>query len=240
MAANNDQKRGLGVDSRGGPVIDPTANVIALVEANAKASAALRDADVRFNDAQNAHLKEISNLRAEQTREVRAFDSDRYDKIRSVDMANAASTAAQILQAVNTNAAVAATTALTLAKQVTDTAAAQEARQGALATDMAKRLSAVELSMSKGEGKQQVADPALERLALIVEKLAAAQQAVGGRSEGIDATWKMVIIGGGLVLAFLTYQSRNAATAQPQVIMLPAPVTAPPTTTTTTTAPFPR
>jgi len=184
---------GQGVDAKGGPVIDPTANVIALVEANAKAASALRDADVKFNDAQHAHLKEIGELRASHAKETRTFDSERQSSIRDVDMANAEKTAAQILQAVNTNAAVAERTAKTLQDQVASTAAAQENRQASFAADMMKRLSAVELSMSKGEGKQAVADPASERLAVSVEKLLLAQQLGTGKSEGLSLSAALVM-----------------------------------------------
>ena len=245
MAAGNNATRGqgLGVDNTGGPVVDPTANVVALVEANAKSTAMLRDADIKFNDATTAHLKEIGALRSEHVKEARSFDREQSRAIREVDQANAKATAEQILQAVNTNAAVAERTAQTLAKQVTDTAAAAENRQVAFANDMGKRLSAVELSMSKGEGKQQVSDPAMERLAAVVEKVALQQQMGSGKSEGVDATWKLIIAVGGLLLAFLAYQTRATSTpaaVAPQVILMPSPVIAPPTTTTTTTIPAPR
>jgi hypothetical protein len=77
---------------------------------------------------------------------------------------------------------------------VTDTAAAQETRQSARDADTAKRLSAVELSMSKGEGKQQVADPALDRMAAMVEKLVSLQASGAGKNEGVNATW-IVLLG---------------------------------------------
>ncbi len=168
----SNNRPGIGIDAHGDPVIDPTANVIALVEANAKAAFALRDADIRFNDAVAAHLKEIAALRSENNKEARAFDREQARNIREVDQANAQATASQILQAVNTNASVAATTALTLAKQVTDTAAAQEARQSARDADTAKRLSAVELSMSKGEGKSGGVDQSWKVLVAIISLIA--------------------------------------------------------------------
>jgi len=210
MAARTTKPSGLPVDATGGPTIDPTANVIALVEANAKAAAALRDADVRFNNAQHEHLKEIGQLRANHAKETRTFDSERQSSIRDVDMANAEKTAAQILQAVNTNAAVAERTAKTLQDQVASTAAAQENRQASFAADMMKRLSAVELSMSKGEGKQAVADPASERLATSVEKLLMAQQLGTGKGEGIGLVGIVVmgavaLIGGLLGIAGILY-----------------------------------
>jgi hypothetical protein len=98
------QPAAVSVNAQGEP-IDPTANVIALVQAKSESDEALRNADIKYNDAVTAHLKEIGALRAKHAEETRAYDSDRYDKIRSVDMANAAATASQILQAVQTNPA---------------------------------------------------------------------------------------------------------------------------------------
>lgn len=166
------EKNGHAVDRAGNTVADPSINVGALVEANAKSAAMLREADVKFNDVVAAHLKEIGALRAEQAKETRAFDSERQASIRDVDMANAEKTAAQILQAVNTNASVAERTAQTLAKQVADTAAAQENRQASFASDMMKRLSAVELSMSKGEGKSGGVDQSWKVLVAVVSLIA--------------------------------------------------------------------
>jgi hypothetical protein len=228
----NDVRPGIGVDATGGQVIDPTANVIALVEANAKAAAALRDSDAKYQDTVVAHLKEISVLRAEHIKETRQFDSDRYDKIRSVDMANAEATASQILQAVNTNALMQERTAQTLRDQVASTAIAAESRQMAFAADMTKRLSAVELSMSEGRGKQQVADPQMEKLMVLVEQLARQQTKGSGQREGSGDAIKWLALAISMMVGlisiglFLFVASGRApmgeSPSQPQIIYVPA------------------
>lgn len=53
---------GVGVDSRGGAVIDPTENVIALVKAGEVTNAALRAADQRFLDAQLSFAEKFQNF----------------------------------------------------------------------------------------------------------------------------------------------------------------------------------
>jgi hypothetical protein len=226
------EPKSLGADVK---PVDPTANVIALVEANAKSADMLRQADIKFNDKIAEHLKEIGVLRADHAKQTREFDTAQAVNIRAVDMANAEKTAAQILQAVNTNAAVAERTALTLAKQVTDTAAAQENRQAPVAADMLRRLSAVELSMSKGEGKQAVADPALtktlESISTVLQNLTANQDRGSGKSEGSSDTWKLIIVVAGLLLTFLAYQSSRQ---QPVQIVMPS---SQPSITTTTPVP---
>lgn len=176
---------------------DPTDNVISLVQAYAESQAELRASDIRFNDRQHSHLKEMAALRAEQSKEARVFDREQAKNIREVDMANAVSSATQILNAVNTNASVAERTAQTLRDQVATTATAAENRLTSFSGDVMKRLSAVELSMSKGEGK----------------------------GSGIDSTWKAILAVGLALLAFLTYQGGRITVAPnpsaPVIINMP-------------------
>ena len=97
-------KPGPGVDAAGNPVIDPTQNVLDLVDA-----AIRRQDDLREVEAQ--HIREILNLRAEYDRELREAESNRIDAIRAVDVG-----------AVNRAAEVAATQASVLAAQLSATA----------------------------------------------------------------------------------------------------------------------
>ena len=188
---------GLGVDAYGGAVIDPTENVKALMEASIKSLT--REAELHEKLANEKilrmereavhqdetaklraeHSKAFAQLRADHVKETREYDNDRWDKIRTIDMANAQATAKQILDAVNTYSAAQERIAQTLAKQVTDTAAAQEARNSAQYSDVTKRLQAVELSLSKGEGK----------------------------SGGVDQSWKVLVAIVGLVATLLVIGS---------------------------------
>jgi hypothetical protein len=104
---------GPGVDAQGRAVIDPTQNVLDLVDA-----AIRRQDDLREVEAQ--HIREILNLRAEYDRELREAESNRIDAIRAVDVG-----------AVNRAAEVAATQATVLAAQLSATAEA--ARTGLVA-----------------------------------------------------------------------------------------------------------
>lgn len=105
---------GPGVDALGQPVIDPTKNVDALVEAAIK-----RQDDLR--EVAAAHLRELAELRASYDRELREAESQRIDAIRAVDV-----------EAVRQAAAVAATQATVLASQLAATAeAARTAVQAA-------------------------------------------------------------------------------------------------------------
>jgi hypothetical protein len=115
---------GAGVDSEGRPVLDPTKNVLDLVEASIK-----RQDDLR--EMEGKHLREILNIRAEFARELREAESARLDAIRAVDVG-----------AVNRAAEVSATQAATLATQVATSAETLRTQVAAAATAAATALAA--------------------------------------------------------------------------------------------------
>lgn len=72
-------QRGKGVDAEGGPVVDPTQNVLDLVEA-----ANLRQDDLRR--VEFASLRRELAIRAEYDEKLRLAETQRIDAIRSVDV----------------------------------------------------------------------------------------------------------------------------------------------------------
>lgn len=115
---------GLPVDALGNPAIDPTANVIAILEAAVK-----RQDDLRQMEGE--YLREMADLRAKHNQEMRHAEAERIDAIRSVDV-----------QAVAAAAAVASTQASTLAAQVATSAEAMRNQVQAAATAAATALAA--------------------------------------------------------------------------------------------------
>jgi len=107
---------GIGVDSRGGPVIDPTKNVLDLVTAAVK-----RLDDLRALD--HDHIRQLAQMRADHDRELREAEAKRIDAIRAVDVA-----------AVQRSAEVSADQAAALAAQVAASAEAMRAQVAAAAT----------------------------------------------------------------------------------------------------------
>ncbi len=76
------------MDASGGPVIDPTQNVLDLVNA-----AIARQDDLRM--AESRHVREIATLRAEYAAELRKAETERLNAIRAVDV-NAVQRAAEV------------------------------------------------------------------------------------------------------------------------------------------------
>jgi hypothetical protein len=95
---------GAGVDSAGNPVLDPTKNVLDLVDA-----AMRRQDDLR--EMESAHIREILTIRGEFMEQLRRAEAARLDSIRAVDQS-----------AVQRAAEVQATQASALAAQVVATA----------------------------------------------------------------------------------------------------------------------
>lgn len=111
-----DSAAGVGVDAAGGPVVDPTQNVLDLVNA-----AIQRQDDLR--ESESRHVREIAGLRAEYTAELRKAETARIDAIRAVDVG-----------AVNRAAEVSAQQATTLAAQVATSAETLRTQVAAAAT----------------------------------------------------------------------------------------------------------
>jgi hypothetical protein len=104
-------------------VIDPTQNVLDLVEAAIRRQDDLRDSDRRLAEVERQHAKEIADLRAVHARELREQEAERINAIRTVDV-----------NAVQRAAEVSAAQAQTLAAQVTQSAEALRTQVQAAAT----------------------------------------------------------------------------------------------------------
>lgn len=142
-------------DPKSPTVYDPTANVIALVDA-----AMDRQDDLR--EAENKRIRETAELRAEYTEKLAIAEAKRIDAIRAVDV-NAVAVAAerataqatvlanQVAASADTLRALVAATAATIAKQLSD-----------LTTQLTDRISALEKSQYTISGAGGVATPAID------------------------------------------------------------------------------
>lgn len=170
---------GIPVDASGGATIDPTKNVLDLVRAAVERIDDMRDLQAQLTDekiermeASAIYAEKIAVLRAEHNREIRHMESDRVDKIRSVDVANAAATAAQLLSAVTTLATTAQATAETLRNQVAATAAAVASQTERVVNPIIERLALLEKSSNFGQGRAELANPAMTEAIVEMRKIA--------------------------------------------------------------------
>lgn len=236
---------GLAVDAQGGQVIDPTANVIALVEANAKAVSDLREADNRYYDAVlnalknsnekgSEHLAEVAQIRAEYQKEIRESDLKVAAQTRLVDVGGQAASAASIATAVVTlqqttdrNAETlrgqVASSSSALAKQVADAAAATAQQTLGYNTGIETRISSLEKGSNIGAGRQGVLDPQMAALFEKMDKLITATAAGAGNKEGSADTWKVVsaiLAAAAIIVGFFAFAHSSSS---PAVVYAPPP-----------------
>jgi hypothetical protein len=217
---------GLGIDADGGPVIDPTQNVLDLVHAAINRQDDLREAHDRLNAEGINHQKELSELRAKHSRDLSVKESSRLDAIRQVDQLAVTRAAEQTLTAVNALASSQAREAETLRNSLTSTAAALATQNADTVKQISDRISSLERSSYEGKGKQAVADPMLAELVAEMKNLRESRANVTGKSQGISAAWAallgVVVLITGLigVATFVFTRPSTSATQQPPVYVL--------------------
>lgn len=67
--------RGLGIDSSGEPVVDPTENVLALVDAQSLHAAELREADAKYLASELRRIDELAAGEARRIEHLRKLDA---------------------------------------------------------------------------------------------------------------------------------------------------------------------
>lgn len=198
------QGPGIGVDAKGGPVVDPTANVIALNEASIKRVddmnvllERLTDEKIRrmeegikvraeITEMRSIYVKELMALRAEQQKELREQESKRLDAVRSVDQLAVKTESDRSTVAITALAAVHATTAETLRSAVNTSATNLATQLVSTVSAITERIASLEKASFTASGKQQVADPQIDRLAQMVERLVSHQAALDGKAGVVE------------------------------------------------------
>ena len=230
-------RSGLGVDLHGGPVVDPTENVLALVHAAVNRQDDLRIAADKFMEAELMHVRLTEELRASHQRELGEKEANRLDAIRQVDVLNGNAAAKAASDAIAVLAATTAanaeklrtdlnSTATTMAKQTADVAATMAAQQAATVAGITERLSALEKSSYEGIGKGRVADPMMAEFMADMKSLLRQQSQTVGKTEGISTAWGVVVGVIGMVVAVIAVAvaivADNKAPTTPQIIYAPA------------------
>lgn len=200
-------------------VDDPTANVLDLVGAavlrlnDLRAAEIvrvdmLRSAESRRNDelrgAESRRVDEQASMRSSYSEKLREAESGRINAIRQVDREDVAKTASAAQTAIATLATATTNMAETLRTQVANTAIAAENRQTTYASDVNKRLSALELSSSEGKGKSQITDPIAAEMLMEIKALRMDNAGGHGRVQGIGASWATLIGVATLLAALFT------------------------------------
>ena len=177
---------GLGVDAQGGPVIDPTANVLLLVEAAEKRQDDLREMNNLRIDAELRNQEQLADLREKHQIAIDSLEAKRLDAVRNVDQLAAKTEADRTSAALTALTTTANTTAETLrsAGQVSAQNLATQFQQAVAA--ITERIAALEKSSYTGQGKQAVADPMMTELVGEMRNLTAQRAADMGKAAIAD------------------------------------------------------
>jgi len=196
-AADSNAPTGMSVDASGGPVIDPTANVLQLVEASIKRLDDLRFAETqRIDDlskAESRRVNEQSTIRADYEEKLRAAEAKRIDAIRAVDVNAVAVASERATQQANVLATQVAQSAEVARALVASTAAALATQLQGISSQLTDRILALEKSQYEIKGRAGFADPQMDALAREVEVLKASRSETSGKASGFDTGTKLVI-----------------------------------------------
>lgn len=201
---------GMAVDALGAIAYDPSENVKDLMDASVQALmerqnllADICDEKIKRLESEVGNADKMAILRASHNTEIRHMESDRVDKIRSVDVANAAATAAQLLSAVTTLASTAQATAETLRNQVAATAAAVASQTERIINPIVERVAVLEKSSYRGEGRSTLADPAMDALVTEMKKISGGADRRSGNTEGSGDVIKWIALGISMIVGLI-------------------------------------
>lgn len=192
---------GKGVDADGRAVVDPTKNVLGLVEANNVRLAELRAVDKERNDdlrkLTEAHSREVMELHVKYQERLTLGESERINAIRAVDVAAVATASERAAQQANVLANQVAASAETLRTLVASTSTALANQVQATNGQLVERIASLEKAQYQGAGRSEVANPAIDQLIREVRMLHEAQTQGKGKGEGISTAW-------GILMALVT------------------------------------
>lgn len=194
-----ERRPGIAIDAGGGPVIDPTQNVLDLVDAAVTRLDDLRVAENRRIDevlaAGMRRTDDMAELRAHYEGLLSAAEAKRIDAIRAVDVNAVAVASERASAAASVLASQVVASADALRALVASTAATMAQQQAQLTTQFNERIAQLEKASYEGKGRSAYADPMFSELITEVKKLGATQSQTTGKSEGVSVAW-VALLGG--------------------------------------------
>jgi hypothetical protein len=196
---------GLGIDSGGNPVIDPTDNVLSLVDKEVtrlndisnlreRYEDKLRISDEKIRNAESRRIDEVGKLREAYTEKLAVAESKRNDANRAFDLGNVAIASERATQQAAVLAGQLQGTAETL-RTITAASDMRNAQQlQGLEIKLNERIVQLEKTSNYGTGKQAVSEPRMEDLIIEVKKLQVTGLRHAGEGEGKDSAWKNVAV----------------------------------------------
>jgi hypothetical protein len=192
-----ENRPGVGVDSKGGAAVDPTRNVLDLVEAAVKRIDDLMNekfARIRENVKEEViRIDSIVALRAEYQEKLALAESKRIDAIRTVDVAAVGIASERAAQQATVLANQVSASAETLRALVSSTASQVATSLSQLQSQLTDRIALLEKSQYESKGRAGVSDPMMMELVEEMRKLRDATSIRSGQGIGMSSMWGYVI-----------------------------------------------
>lgn len=222
-----ESRSGVAVDAKGGPVVDPTKNVLDLVEASirrqddlrtaaeklfqAKTDAAERLDHLRYERAQDAaraladKLESEAKLRSDYDQKLREAESKRIDAIRLVDVNAVSEDRRRTGEQAVALATQVSQSADTVRALVASTKTSTDLSVSQVTQALSQRITTLEQAGYQQAGKQTISDPALLALNAKVDALVNSRADIVGRDTGRSDVVGWIVAGVALMIAFGTF-----------------------------------
>lgn len=198
---------GVPVDVFGGPTIDPTKNVLDLVEAERRRQDGIRDEVGKRYDTEIRHLERTAIMRADHAKEIRTLEAERLDKIRQIDVVAVNTAADRAAAAIQALAVTAAANAENLRNALNATAATIASQLSQTVQGINERLAALEKANYEGQGRQAVSDPAISEMLNEVKNLRLVASDTGGRRQGQITAQALISWALGIIVSLIAIGS---------------------------------
>lgn len=194
-----------GFDSTGRPIVDPTKNVLQLVEAAVKRLDDLASAEKMRVDMQFTYMEKLQTAEAKRIDAIRAVDVNAVAVASERAAAQAQVLANQVSQSAETLRSLVAQTASTIAQQLAQ-----------LTSQLTDRLALLEKSQYENKGREIVSNPVeAARIEAVTTSLSSLQKEISGlresRSEGtggkagVQHVWGYVVGAIGLATGIVSF-----------------------------------
>jgi hypothetical protein len=187
---------GTGVDIYGGPVVDPTKNVLDLVKAESKYQDAMRDAvDSKQKALDNAEQRRIDDLAALRL----AYDQRIAEDLRVNVKTTSDQLAGQLVKETGALSSQIGVLNTSFTNQLTTLTTSFTQQIGALTSALTPRIADLERFRWEQGGKTSVSDPAVTTaiadMTKAIKDLELSRGTIKGHTEGNTIVWNVVSVG---------------------------------------------
>jgi|ERR1035437_6132939 hypothetical protein len=185
--------------------VDPTANVLQLVQEAVRRIDDLQSMHVISNKEEMSHLNEKLEIHVAYMKELSLTESRRLDAIRSVDVGAVAIASERAAATASVLANQVTQSAETLRTLVASTAASVATNLAQVSTQLTDRLALLEKKQYENQGKATITDPQMEALIKKMDSVLESRASSSGTGSGRKEMYGWVIGGIMFLIALASF-----------------------------------